>query len=79
MENIKCQIEKCVIPLNKVQSGLGDLVLNRLKERFKSNWLNIKMGNKDFSKQEYKLSTLIYYGTPMTGKYKKIYNQLIKN
>jgi hypothetical protein len=84
MKNIICQITKCVAPLNEIDNGLGDLVFKTLKEKQDNHrlaWMFKKFGIKfpSFSNQEYKLSTLVFNGTPMTGKYKVIYNKLIKN
>lgn len=84
MKNIKCKILNCVKPLNDIESGLGDLVLKTLKEKQKKHSLiklfklhKIKFPS--FSDSEYKLSTLVYYGTPMTGKFKRIYDTLINS
>lgn len=84
MKNINCKINDCVAPLNEIEKGLGDLVLKTLKEKqrnhkFKDLFKRNGVKFPGFSEQEYKLSGLVYYGTPMTGKYKRIYKELIKS
>jgi len=83
MENISCKISECIEPLNQIDKGLGDLVFKNLKEKQKNHRLilTFKRFRKfpEFSNNEYKLSTLVFNGTTMKGKYKKIYNKLNKN
>jgi hypothetical protein len=77
MENIAYTIKQSVKPLNNIQEGLGDLVIKTLIEKFNKNWVNIKYKNDGFSNQTYRLSTLIFYGTPMTNEYKIIFDKLL--
>lgn len=82
MQNIRCKISECIEPLNQLYKGLGDLVFKNLKEKQKNHRLSLtfkRFGKfPEFSKNEYKLSTLVFHGTTMTGEYKKIYKQLIE-
>ena len=79
---MRYKITDCVKPLNNIKNGLGGLVLKTLNKKRREHRLanlfdKYKLGW--FSDSEYNLSTLVFYGTPMTEEYLIIFDKLKKN